>query len=104
MPAARCTATLALLAFLSPGVVIAADPEATPAGALSCSGCHPSGPTIDTPVPRLTGRAPAELAAAMRAFRGGARPATVMDRIAKGFTDPEIEAIAAWFGAQKERQ
>jgi len=25
----------------------------------------------------------------------------VMDRIAKGFTDAEIQAIAAWYAAQK---
>jgi cytochrome c553 len=31
----------------------------------------------------------------MKAFRSGQRPATVMDRIAKGFSDDEIRAIAA---------
>jgi len=39
--------------------------------------------------------------AAMQAYRGGQRPATVMDRIAKGFSDDEIKAIAAWFSAQR---
>jgi cytochrome c553 len=38
--------------------------------------------------------------AAMQAYRGGLRPSTVMDRIAKGFSDDEIRAIAAWFAAQ----
>ena len=37
----------------------------------------------------------------MLAFRSGAQPATVMDRIAKGFSDEEIRAIAAWFAAQR---
>jgi cytochrome c553 len=37
----------------------------------------------------------------MRAYRAGQRPATVMDRIAKGFSDDEISALAAWFGAQR---
>jgi cytochrome c553 len=32
----------------------------------------------------------------MKAFQEGAKPATVMDRIAKGFSDEEIDAIAAW--------
>jgi cytochrome c553 len=36
----------------------------------------------------------------MQAFRSGARPATVMDRIAKGFTEDEVRAIADWYGAQ----
>jgi cytochrome c553 len=38
----------------------------------------------------------------MAAFRAGQRPAAVMDRIARGFTDDEIKAIAAWYGAQKD--
>jgi cytochrome c553 len=32
----------------------------------------------------------------MKAFQEGTKPATVMDRIAKGFSDEEIAAIAAW--------
>ena len=38
---------------------------------------------------------------ALQEFRSGQRAATVMDRIAKGFTDDEIQALAAWFAAQK---
>jgi cytochrome c553 len=72
-----------------------------PTGASSCSGCHPAGKAVDTPVPGLAGRNPAEIAAAMTAFRSGQRPASVMDRIAKGFSDDEIKAIAAWYGAQQ---
>ena len=37
----------------------------------------------------------------MQEFRAGSAPATVMDRIAKGFSDDETAAIAAWFAAQK---
>jgi len=40
-------------------------------------------------------------AAAMRAFRTGERAATVMDRIAKGFSEAETAAIAAWYAEQK---
>jgi len=36
----------------------------------------------------------------MQAFRTGQREATVMDRIAKGFTDEETRAIAAWVSQQ----
>jgi cytochrome c553 len=38
---------------------------------------------------------------AMQEFRSGKRAATVMDRIAKGFTDEEIQAIAAWYATQR---
>jgi len=39
---------------------------------------------------------------AMQAFKSGQRSSTVMDRLAKGFSDDEIKAIAAWYGAQKD--
>ena len=73
-----------------------------PPGASSCSGCHPASTSIDTPVKRLIGSKPEEIVAAVKAFRSGEKPATIMDRIAKGFTDDEIKAIADWFGAQKD--
>ncbi len=72
-----------------------------PPGATSCSGCHPANANVDTPVPRLVGQDPAGIVAAVREFRSGQRAATVMDRIAKGFTDDEIKSIAAWYGAQR---
>jgi cytochrome c553 len=53
-------------------------------------------------VPRLVGRPAADIVAALEAFRAGQRPATVMDRIAKGFSEAELAAIAAWYAAQKE--
>ena len=37
----------------------------------------------------------------MLAFKTGQLPATVMDRIAKGFSDDEIRAIATWLAAQR---
>jgi cytochrome c553 len=87
------------LTWLPCGAALAAD---APPGASSCSGCHPVSRAVDTPVARLVGANPAEIVAAVQAFRSGARPATVMDRIAKGFTDDEIKAIADWYGAQKD--
>ncbi|MDB5411898.1 MAG: cytochrome [Rubritepida sp.] len=69
--------------------------EEAPPGASSCFGCH--SPTREgATIPSLRGRDPAEVAAAMRAFRDGTRPATVMDRLARGFTEAESLAISAW--------
>ena len=77
----------------------ATSPE-PPAGASSCSGCH-ARKGVDTAVPPLEGRTATDIVAQMQAFRTGQKPATVMDRIAKGFTDAEVEAIAAWYAQQK---
>jgi cytochrome c553 len=78
----------------------AASPE-PPAGASSCSGCHAAGAKVDTPVPRLSGRSAADIVTQMQAFKSGQKPSTVMDRIAKGFTDAEVQAIADWYARQK---
>jgi cytochrome c553 len=47
----------------------------------------------------LAGRT--DIAEAMLAFKSGTRPATIMDRIAKGFSDEETRALATWYAAQK---
>ena len=61
-----------------------------PPGAASCSGCHPAKPGVDTAVPRLPGRSAAEHRRPRCRPSERAAPGTVMDRIAKGFSDAEI--------------
>lgn len=68
-----------------------------PPGASSCTGCHARGAAMGA----LDGRAEAEIVAALAAFRSGERPATIMNRIARGFDADESRAIAAWFAAQR---
>lgn len=87
-----------LAAIFAGGVAFAAD---APPGAAGCSGCHASNPRVETPVPPLTGRPAADIAKEMIAFKSGERKGTIMDRIAKGFSDVEIQAIAAWYAGQK---
>ena len=94
--------TVAALCLAVPGHAWTAGLADAPPGALSCSGCHPTAATADAAVPRLIGRNPADIVAAMQAFKSGQVPSTVMERIAKGFSDDEVKAIAAWYGAQKD--
>ena len=84
------------------GLPAAASAADIPPGAAACSGCHPARAGVDTTVPRLIGRDAGQIVAAMADFRAGKRPTTIMDRIAKGFTEDEVKAIAAWFAAQKD--
>ena len=69
----------------------------------SCSGCHATSKAVDTPVPRLFGRKADELATAMREYKAGTRPGTIMGRLAKGFSDEEIAAICDWFAGQPDK-
>ena len=97
MTVMRLTAALAF-ALAATAVAHAAD---APAGAASCSGCHAANPRVDTPVPPLAGRPAADIATAMAEYKSGARKGTIMDRIAKGFSEEETRAIAAWYAQQK---
>jgi sulfide dehydrogenase cytochrome subunit len=71
--------------------------------AAACAICHGTGgrPAPNAPLIPLAGLPQDHIATQMRAFRDGKRPATVMHQIAKGYTDEQIDAIAAWFAAQK---
>ena len=97
MQAARVSVAM-ILALSASAAASAAD---SPPGAAGCSGCHASNPRVETPVPALVGRPAADTSAAMIAFKSGQRPGTIMDRIAKGFSDEEIAAIAQWYAGQK---
>lgn len=89
-------ATIAALTIaVSPMFALpAAAQTAAPAGASSCSGCHDA--KVANAPPPLKGRPSAEIVTAMQEFRSGKREATVMGRIAKGFSDEETQAIATW--------
>ena len=92
-------ASASLLAGLAGAPAWAAD---APPGASSCTGCHATRQVADSVIPQITGRAAADIANTMRQYRSGAWPSSVMGRIAKGFDDSQIDAIATWFAAQKE--
>ena len=85
-------------AFAAPPAVAASPPP----GAASCSGCHSTHQAASPAIPGIYGRDSGEILAAMAAFRDGSRPATVMNRIAKGFSDDELRPIAAWLATQKQ--
>ena len=90
----------AALAFAL-SVTAAAQAADAPTGAASCSGCHAASPRVETPVPPLAGRPASDIEGQMAEFKTGKRPGTIMDRIAKGFSEEEIRAIATWYAAQK---
>jgi cytochrome c553 len=52
-------------------------------------------------VESLAGKPKDELVRKMQEFKGGSKPATIMHQLAKGYTDSQIEALSAWFAAQK---
>jgi cytochrome subunit of sulfide dehydrogenase len=70
--------------------------------AAGCAICHGTeGRAVTKDVIPLAGLPREHIATQMRAFRDGQRPATVMHQIAKGYTDAQIDLLAAWFSALK---
>lgn len=66
----------------------------------ACANCHGTGGRLVGSVPTIAGRPAAVLETRLLEFKHGPqRDATVMDRIAKGFTDEELVALADHFAA-----
>jgi len=94
----RTTAVAAVvLCFAS-----AASAQDTQRLAAPCAICHGTdGRAATKEVVPLAGLPRDYIASQMRALRDGQCQATVMHQIAKGYTDAQIDALAAWFSAQK---
>lgn len=82
------------------GGLLAGAPEMAaaqaPLVAEGCIGCHGPGARGSGSVAGIAGRDAREIATALMAFRAGERTGTIMNRIAKGYTDAEIAAVAAY--------
>ncbi len=84
---------------------VIASAQELPAGgqlAASCAMCHGTGGRSVGGNEPLAGMPREELIRKLTEFRSGARPATVMHQIAKGYTDPQLKLIAEYFSAQKK--
>lgn len=72
--------------------------------AATCANCHGTDGRAapGASLASLAGQDKAFLVKQMTDFKSGARPATVMHQISKGYNDAQIDAIAAYFAAQKK--
>ncbi len=79
-------------ALLLPAGALAASPAERLAAA--CQGCHGAAGGM----PAIAGtHDAAEMTAMLRGFRDHTRPATLMGRIARGYTDDEIVALGGFY-------
>ncbi len=72
--------------------------------AATCANCHGTDGKVVTgsPVTSLAGLDKSYFVAQMAAFKSGARTATVMHQISKGFNDAQIQTLAGYFAEQKK--
>ena len=98
---------LAALTFAAAAApALAQDAQALNVRALAatCANCHgTNGQAVPSAtVPGLAGLPASYVVEQMKAFKAGLRPATVMHQLAKGYSDAQIDAVAAYYAAQKK--
>ncbi|WP_303900881.1 c-type cytochrome [Thiohalomonas denitrificans] len=86
---------------LLPGAAIAAGPSAQ-ALAFTCAGCHGTdGSSVGPSSPSIAGMDPDVFIDAMNGYRADQRNSTIMNRIARGYSDDQIEGMAWFFARQR---
>ena len=93
---------LALLAIAGTTHAQGVSPQQARSWAAGCANCHGTNGQAQPGLASLAGASKDETVQKMKEFKSGARPATLMHQLAKGYTDEQIEAIAAYFAAQKK--
>jgi len=95
--------TLLAAAFMVSGLALPASAQDANLGrnlAATCVTCHGKG---STGTGTLDGMPKDQLMQTMKDFKSGARPATLMQQLAKGYTDQQVELIGEYFSKQKAK-
>lgn len=80
-------------------MALAADPRAAVL-ANSCAACHGTDGQSPGAIPALNSKSADFIAQRLKEFKTDQRPGTVMNRLAKGYSDEEIALIATQFGTK----
>ncbi len=100
----RLLPTLAAIGLLAtPWITHAADPNLGRNLAATCSNCHgTNGRAVQgAGMDALAGNEKAKTMQKLADFKSGAKPASIMHQIAKGYTDEQLDLSATYFAAQK---
>jgi cytochrome c553 len=69
--------------------------------AANCTNCHRTDGRSSGGIPAIAGQDKVYLVQQLKDFRDGKRPSTIMQQLAKGYSDAEIDAAAAYLATQK---
>ena len=69
--------------------------------AANCATCHGTNGKSAAGMASLAGQRKEYIIQQVQDFKSGKRPATVMQQLAKGYTDEQIALIAEYFSAQR---
>lgn len=100
MPVSKSLAVMLASGLLLGSGAVCAEPTASMLGD-TCAGCHGiDGVSQGPAIPSLAGISDAYFIETMQAYKKGERHSTIMQRIAKGYTDAEIEIMAPYFSTK----
>jgi cytochrome subunit of sulfide dehydrogenase len=69
--------------------------------AANCASCHGTDGRSHDGMPAIAGQDKAYLVQQLKDFRDGKRPSTIMQQLAKGYSDAQIEAVAAYLSKRR---
>ena len=69
--------------------------------AASCTNCHSVTTSDAGGIPVIAGRDKQALLKLLTDFKSGARPATVMHQLARGFNNDQLEVLAGYFSSAR---
>lgn len=68
----------------------------------ACAGCHgTNGGSAGPTMPSLAGQSKEAIVEAMKKFKSGERPSSIMGRLAKGYTEADFAAMGDFFASKK---
>ena len=80
----------------------AADASQVRSLAAGCANCHGTQGVAQPGMPSLAGQPKDVLLKNLLDFKSGKRPATIMHQLSKGYTDEQLEQLAAYFANLKK--
>ena len=99
----RTSVTILTAAFFGSGLALPASAQDVNLGrnlAASCVVCHGKNASNTG---TLDGMPRNQIVQTMKDFASGARPATLMHQLAKGYTEQQVELLAEYFSQQKAK-
>lgn len=70
--------------------------------AASCAGCHGTNGVAQQGMESLAAQSKEELLKKLLEFKTGAKPATVMQQLSRGYSDEQLEQLASYFATVKK--
>jgi cytochrome subunit of sulfide dehydrogenase len=100
-PSTRAALLAAACTALSPVLAQPADAHLGRNLAATCANCHGTNGRAVGDMKPLAGVSSEKILALLADYRSGNQPATIMHQIVKGYSDTQLQLIAAYFAAQK---